>query len=308
MVEKLYESRSIQYSANRNNVDKPVGTASFSFWCDSPNPSGRYGNVKVGEEIDPAIWLPRSIQPHNSVEHGINFTEPPKLHITAVNIDDEVIGELNGTPYRQYKITAEGYLIESAYDDTEPKITGYSVNAEETDTGEISFMASVISVNGGETPALLVDIGESLEFPGISVPLVCSSYKLSDGTDEFKRYIWTVSYECSATIATGADNETLPQEEQQDIAYELNGSTVRSIAGELIVLKRSETPIIKKTIITYSESATPVYSIGSECYGGIALSDKVTKETKEVLQTNAQDGTSSITTFTYYRHEIEVEA
>ena len=307
MAEKLYEAHSIQYSADRNNLNTPLGTASFSFWCDTPNPSGIYQNVRVGEVLDPAVWLPKSIQPHNSIEHGLDFKAPPKLHITDVHIDDEVIGELNGTPYRQYKITAEGYLIEDGYDDNEPNITDYSVNAEENDTGDISFTASVTSVNGGEAPAILANIGEAIDFPGVSVPLVCNSYKFSNGLDEFKRHVWTVIYECSASVPAESSSTTLPQEEQLDTTYELNGSTLRSIAGELIVLRRSQTPITKKTVIAHSLTSEPVYLIGSECYGGIALSDKVSKETKEIIQMNEIDGTSSITTLTYFRHEIEVE-
>ena len=200
-------------------------------------------------------------------------------------------------------------LDENNYDDTSPIITNYSVNAEETDTGDTSFTASVTTINGGDIPTLLVDISDSLEIPNIPVPLVCNSYKFTDGTDEFKRKIWTVTYECSAIVpADTSSSGTLPQEEQLDISYELNGTTTRSVSGEFIVLRRSQTPITKKTVIAYSQTPDPIYSIGSECYGGIAISDKVSKETKEILQSDSNTGTSSITTFTYYRHEIEVEA
>ena len=69
------------------------------------------------------------------------------------------------------------------------------------------------------------------------------------------------------------------------------------------MLRRSETPITRKTLIAYSESSEPVYPLGSESSGGLILSDKVVKETKEILNSE----TGEVETQIYYRHEIEVE-
>ena len=82
-------------------------------------------------------------------------------------------------------------------------------------------------------------------------------------------------------------------------AYEINGSTVRTVSGELIALRRSKTPITKKTFTVFTDTEDMIITPGDAYQGGIALSENVIKEDIKV------DG---VVTGCYYRHNIEVEA
>ena len=75
--------------------------------------------------------------------------------------------------------------------------------------------------------------------------------------------------------------------------------SVRSVDGELIALRRSTTPITKKTITEYTNTVAAVATPGSTYQGGTVLSESISKETiKE----------NGVVISTYYRHTIEVES
>ena len=86
---------------------------------------------------------------------------------------------------------------------------------------------------------------------------------------------------------------------ESTIAYEINGSTVRSVAGEFIALRRSETPVTKKSITVYTSTVDAVTVPGSTYEGGIVISENISKET---IKNNG------VVTASYYKHSIEVEA
>lgn len=104
---------------------------------------------------------------------------------------------------------------------------------------------------------------------------------------------WEIIIEGSA-----ADNSLLPTSETS-INYELNGSSVRSVSGEFIALRRSQNPIIKKNFTVYSRSAEPITSPGEIYEGGIVTSENIIKET---IKKNGAVSAS------YFKHSIEVEA
>lgn len=96
----------------------------------------------------------------------------------------------------------------------------------------------------------------------------------------------------------GSSSSSLPESETS-ITYELNGATVRTVAGEFIALRRSTTPITKKSITVYSNSAEAIATPGSSYQGGIVTSENISKET-------IKDNGTVISS--YYRHTLEVEA
>ena len=99
------------------------------------------------------------------------------------------------------------------------------------------------------------------------------------------------------TIEGSSSGTSLPDSESS-ITYELNGSTVRSVSGEFIALRRSENPITKKSITVYSASPEPIAAPGETYEGGIVTSENIIKE---AIKNNG--GLSA----SYYKHSIEVE-
>ena len=110
---------------------------------------------------------------------------------------------------------------------------------------------------------------------------------------------WEITIEGSqAGNPSGDDEQGLPNSETT-ITYEINGSTVRSVSGEFIALRRSQNPITKKSIVIYSNSDTAITTPGSTYEGGIVTSVNISKET---IKNNG------VVTASYYEHSIEVEA
>ena len=99
------------------------------------------------------------------------------------------------------------------------------------------------------------------------------------------------------TIEGSSSENSLPDSDAS-ITYELNGSTVRSVSGEFIALRRSENPITKKSFTVYSHSPEPIAVPGESYEGGIVTSENIIRES---IQNNA--GLSA----SYYKHSIEVE-
>ncbi|MBQ3586171.1 MAG: hypothetical protein II964_05590 [Synergistaceae bacterium] len=90
------------------------------------------------------------------------------------------------------------------------------------------------------------------------------------------------------------------------VSREINGSTVRTVAGDLVALRRSVTPIRKKTFTIYTQDDTAITTPGSfydygndDVVDGIVLSENISKET---IKNNG------VVTASYYKHVIEVES
>ncbi len=105
--------------------------------------------------------------------------------------------------------------------------------------------------------------------------------------------------------SSGGGVSSLPENEIV-ITHEINGSTVRTVAGDLVVLRRSVTPIRKKTFTIYTRDDTAITTPGSfydydndDIVDGIVLSENISKET---IKNNG------VATASYYKHVIEVEA
>ena len=340
MPDKLYRSHSLEKSGD-------TISGSLTIWEDNP-----VSPFDVGDTFTPVQGC-------------------PLLTVEKVNIKDNVIGERNGKPLRQWEITIEGSNGVSASSGSQTHVKYNFTISEDEKTGTMEV------VNKGSSPSITLSVGSRFSVPGVG-QVKCTSVKGSDSYDDNDVHMWTVIYEgstksseedpdnpekidkysvsvektsdgvtiysgskevtytgaspslasvgssvslpiigsvtCTKSYATKTDTDTwtittegsrkgdtstdLPDTETV-INYEINGVTLRSVAGEFIALRRSTTPITKKTITEYTNTVVAVATPGSTYQGGTVLSESISKETiKE----------NGVVISTYYRHSIEVEA
>lgn len=304
MPENLLYSYNINFSKDSSSSnDEFLGTASFSFYSGSPDT-----DIHVGDELN--NWLSQFIVPNRFIQQDIiagkrpsgeylfNPTEFPSLVVTNVTVSDSVVGTFGGLPFRQWLINVEGNLKNKLFTEyPDPVVTQYNVKAEGTDNENVTFSGSFQTTNFGDEPVFILNVGETFTFPGVQTPLYCSSFSFNDEVNSFGARTWIVTYECSS--AFNPDDESSLPDTESTISYEINGSTVRSVAGEFIALRRSENPITKKSITVYTSTVDAVAVPGSTYEGGIVISENISKET---IKNNG------VVTASYYKHSIEVES
>lgn len=281
-----------------------LGTASFSFYSDVPVPDFDVGDTLV-------LWLPDSIVPNrfykildiDSDKYSFDLDNFPVLVVDKISVDDNVIGTAFGAPFRQWLITVDGFLrikIPRNLELLAPLISKFNVKAEpdelySEDNPSVKYSGSFQSSNFGDVPKTVVGIGGGYSFPGFSgVNFICCNYSCSDEFDAYGQRVWNITYDC-----VSVDNESILPDTEISVTHEINGSTVRSVSGEFIALRRSATPITKKSITVYSDSVEPIAAPGEIYEGGIVTSENIIKET---IKNNG------ILTASYYKHSIEVEA
>lgn len=251
------------YRSYSLDKDSNGTSGSITLWNDSP-----YSPVDVGDTFSP-------------------IPDGPLLKVSKVSIKDNVIGQEFGKVKRQWQIIIEG----STSSPTSSNIKyNFTIEANENS-------GSMEVTNKGNAPALSLKIGDKFNIPGIG-EVTCSKVSGSDDYDENGSHVWTVTYEGSTKVKN-ADSDTELPENELTTSYELNGLTVRSVAGEFIALRKSTTPITKKSIVVYSNSVSPIVEIGSAYEGGIAISENISK---------VEIKNDDVVTNSYYKHEIEVEA
>lgn len=266
MTEKLHRSYSMEKTKGADGV---TTSGSFSFWEDAP-----VSPLDIGDEFQP-------------VPGG------PKLRVGKVSISDSVIGERFGRPFRQWQITVEGDSSVASGD--ENARVKYTFSIDKQESGVISRSGTMEVTNDGASPAITIAIGGTFTVPGIG-EVVCTKTSGGDSITTGGVRRWTVTYEGAKTDAGGPT--TMP-ETTETVTFELNGVTARSVAGELIALRRSTTPITKKSTTICNDSSARLTTPGNAYSGGIAMSERVAKETVKV---------NGVQVGAYYRHEIEVES
>lgn len=264
MADKLYQTYNFEISRGDNGIYH----ASFDIWDNDPRGPSKY---QLGKSVN---FVPEEIMPNPYERKNNPGKYPSKLHyqifITKKTTTDEKIGELCNYPYRLWHHQYEGYLILPESDAKFPSQVSYSVDIERNDDGESVYSGTMTVTqpfepeNSEDTQKnLLYQIGDAFTVPlNEGITLTCTKINTSNSYNEYGLEVITTIYEGKTTADEGGTFE-LPDEEITDITHELNGLTVRTIAGELIALRRSETPITKKTITSYSKSSEPVYSLGS---------------------------------------------
>lgn len=177
--------------------------------------------------------------------------------------------------------------------------TKYSLNIEKNSDGATVYSGSKEITCQGSVPTISTDIGDDFSLPVVGT-LKCTRVHSSNDGDTWSVVIEgsRVGNDGSGSGSSGGEDTSLPETETV-ITYEINGQTVRSVAGELIALKRSATPISKKSITVYTNSEAAVAGAGDTYQGGIVLSENISKET---IKNNG------VVTGSYYKHIIEVES
>jgi hypothetical protein len=147
--------------------------------------------------------------------------------------------------------------------------------------------------NDGDAPTFAIDLGDEFAVPGVG-SIICTSVS---GGDELKKdggTRWNITYS-----GAKVDTSTLPDPEPLSTDNAFNGEKARTVAGELVMLRRSITPIKTGTVTIYNNSNTLVTTPGNTYSWGLVQSESVSHE---VIK---QDG---ITIGSYYRHDISIEA
>ena len=268
MPDILFRSHSLEKSSNDGDV---ITSGSITLWEDQP-----VSPFDVGDTFTP-------------------IPDGPPLIVKDVNIVDNVIGTVAGKVVRQWQISVKG--DNDGSNGQSSSDTKYSFGIEKNSDGVTVYSGTKEVAYSGDNPNPNISLGDSFSLPVIG-NLTCT--KVSGNDDGSGN--WTFSIEGSRTGSSSSggqqDTQHLPDDEVT-LSYEINGSTVRTVAGELIALKRSETPILRKTITVYSASDSLIATIGNTYQGGIALSENISLET---IKNNG------IVTSSYYKHIIEVEA
>ena len=231
-----------------------------------------------------------------SVTHsvGSTFTLPGVGTVTCTKVSGSDSYSDNGK--RRWTIVYEGTDKEedSGQEET-PTTTKYSLNIEKNSDGATVYSGSKETTCKGAAPTIGIDIGDDFSLPVVGKLKCTRVHSGNDGNT------WTVTVEGSRVgndeSGSGSGDYTSLPETETVINYEINGQTVRSVAGELIALRRSATPITKKSITVYSNSDSAI--AGNEYQGSIVLSESISKET---IKNNG------VVTGSYYKHVIEVES
>ena len=158
--------------------------------------------------------------------------------------------------------------------------------------------------NTGDAPILSIQVGGSFTIPGLG-EVTCTNITVNDEYSDGGLHIWNVTYEHksssstddSSSEQTSSGTSSMPDDELS-ISYEINGSTVHTVKGEVIALRRSEKPIMKKSITKYTDSAKLLTTPGNTYQGGIVLSESIVQETIK---------NDNVVVKTYYKHTIEIE-
>ena len=271
---------------NSGSSDQPTTSdqdTKYSFVFDSNSKSG---SVEISTISD---------SPSEKYSIGDSIRIPGIGNVTCTKISGSDSYTENGN--RKWTVVFEASSNSQEEEQSQDSSVKYSFNIERDSNGVIVCSGSkqfTIERNG----SIGHSIGGTVAIP-FAGSLTCT--KISGNDDENGN--WVVTVEASGGDSSGQSGEdtgdtSLPDTETS-ISYEINGLTVRTVSGELIALKRSETPITRKTITLYTDSESSGHSPGGTYENGIITSISTSKE---AIKSN------NVVTRTYYRHNIEVEA
>lgn len=236
--------------------------------------------------------------PPSAYQVGSTINIPGIGNVTCVKVSGSDSYTENGR--RKWVIVYEATDDSESISDPEQQEASvqYSFDIETNSDGVTIYSGTKEISYHGDSPAPGISLGDTFSVPVVGT-LICTKVSGSDdGSDN-----WTFIIEGSrggneSSGSEGQEDTSLPDSEIS-LSYELNGVTVRTVDGNFVALRRSETPITKKSIIVYSNSENITAVPGSTYQGGIVVSENVVKET--IKQDN-------VVISTYYKHTIEVEA
>jgi hypothetical protein len=128
-----------------------------------------------------------------------------------------------------------------------------------------------------ESPALSVHPGDTFTVPGFTGNFTCTSASISDEMIHYDASngitrLWQVSLDGTSQSNAETDSDINVKRMDVDISREVNGSTVRTISGRLVLLLNSATPISRITISATGETAAcPVQPGNSYSHSGFSF-------------------------------------
>ena len=260
-------------SGDDDNPDETNENSKYSFSFEKDNS----GNVVHSGSVEITA---SGNSPTISHSVGSKITLPGVGEVTCTKVSGS--DSYSDTGKRKWTVVYEGS------DKSQDTDTKYTFSIEKNSDGITVYSGSKEITSTEETPTISVSVGEKFSLPVIG-ELTCTRVHLSNSEAD----TWSILIEGSRT-----SNNSLPETETV-ISYELNGTTVRSVAGKFIALRRSTTSITKKSITVYTDTMDAVASPGSTYKGGIVTSENIVKET---IKNNG------VVTGSYYKHTLEVEA
>lgn len=238
--------------------------------------------------------------PPSTYQVGSTINIPGIGNVTCVKVSGSDSYTENGR--RKWAIVYEATDDSESISDPEQQGSKvqYSFDIETNSDGVTIYSGTKEISYHGNSPSPGIDLGDTFSVPVVGT-LTCTKVRGSDdGADN-----WTFVIEGSRGGAESSGGEgqqggqsSLPDNELST-SYEINGVTVRTVTGDIIVLRRSENPITKKSITQYTDSENSITSPGGTYEGGIVISENVVKETIK---------NDNVVIRTYYKHTIEVEA
>ncbi|MBR0315697.1 MAG: hypothetical protein IJQ99_02385 [Synergistaceae bacterium] len=262
------------YEGEQETIDLDVYNDKYNISIEKDKSSGSLEVVKRSPALEHTVGGMFSLPGIGSVK------------CTGVRLSNS----FNDNGEQSWTITYEG---ESEEEQKKKYPTKYSFSYDgENKTGSMEVTSE------SSEPNIEHDIESTFTIPHLG-QVKCTNVRTSGGEpiDEDKDlYLWTVTYE--GFVVENDSSSKLPEEETTT-TYELNGITVRTVAGEFLALRRSQTPIKRQSIITYTRNDSAVASIGQSYKGGIAISENVVKE---IIKVNGIKKTER------YKHTVEVES
>jgi hypothetical protein len=237
-------------------------------------------------------WL--NDTPSTGFQIGDNFQPVPGgtvLKVKSIDVQSEDSGKTRfGNPIKLWRISITG--DSSASDGSQTEVR-YTFNISKDDRGITQTEGTMSVSNTGDTPTFSISLGGAFTVPGIG-QLTCTGIS---GGDDFKTdgtRKWDITYS-GALVAASAP---VPDADPPSSEYSLNGDTARTVAGELIILRRSATPIRTGNITVYNESEAPLSTPGNSYSWGRSLTETVTQE---IIKQNG------VVIGSFYRHDINLE-
>ena len=243
----------------------------------SISPDEKSGSMEVTNTGD---------NPSITLEVGDTFNVPGIGQVFCSNVKGS--DEFDDSGSHVWTVTYEG----SNHAVVQEADTKYSLSIENNSDGVTVYSGSKEITYTGANPVVGVNIGDTFTLPFIG-EVTCIRIQTSNTATN----TWSIVIEGSRGGENSGDS-SLPDTETV-ITREINGTTARSVDGAFIALRRSATPITKKSITVYTASVDAVATPGSTYSEGIVISENISKETVK---------NNGVVTGSYYRHVIEVES
>lgn len=237
-----------------------------------------------------SLWATTPTSPYEIGDDFSPVPGGPSIAVTEISITDQVIGKaLDGKLRRLWKISITGDEDSATGSTT----VNYTFSRSKEERGYILIRGSMTKTSTSAAAPTMPAIGDSFTVPYVGT-VICTKVSGTQEAPPEDPPTWSVTVE-GAAIILGA--EILP-ENDVTTEYSPNGIVTRDVAGNMVVLLRSNSPQKRKRITAYTLTETPLATQGGIFDDMIVTAESVVKENIVV------DG---VKVGTIYVHEIEVE-